>query len=466
MTGLRRTIAAPIAALAIAACAVPIASCAQPKPAPGTSRTPAATAPAQVASAAPRIDIELRWVLDTVKAGGKITEADIAAHFDSSFLAEVPAAQLATVMAQLGGTLPPIELTATETPAERRRLARIRTASGPLKVFISLDAKSEKIDGLLFQPDIDTAEIASLETLGREVTALAPSASFLAAEVVDGACKPIQETAADQELAIGSAFKLYILIALADRIAAGKLTWDGELAIDDRLKSLPSGTMQNEPNGARFSVRHFATQMISISDNTATDHLLHAVGRKAAEAAVASSGHTAPARNVPFLSTRELFLLKLALSDEERKTYLDSKPAKRRAYLDRILARRSLTDAGGIEWSAPRQIESLEWFASPNDLCRAMAALIARTGSDAGKPILDVLSKNPGLPIDAAKWPFIGFKGGSEPGVMNLSWILRRDDGRWFFASFGFNDPARALDESKILRVAGSVFALLRDHDR
>jgi hypothetical protein len=76
--------------------------------------------------------------------------------------------------------------------------------------------------------------------------------------------------------------------------------------------------------------------------------------------------------------------------------------------------------------------------------------------------VLDVLSKNPGLPIDAKVWPYIGFKGGSEPGVVNMTYLLRRDDDRWFVVSLGFNAAeGNALDEAKIFHLVAGVIELL-----
>ena len=49
-----------------------------------------------------------------------------------------------------------------------------------------------------------------------------------------------------------------------------------------------------------------------------------------------------------------------------------------------------------------------------------------------GDTALAVLAVNPG--IDAAtraKFDYVGFKGGSEPGVITLNYLVRRKDGRW-----------------------------------
>ena len=44
-------------------------------------------------------------------------------------------------------------------------------------------------------------------------------------------------------------FKLYILSAVANQIDAGDLKWDQQLTITEQIKSLPTGALQNKPDG-------------------------------------------------------------------------------------------------------------------------------------------------------------------------------------------------------------------------
>lgn len=60
-----------------------------------------------------------------------------------------------------------------------------------------------------------------------------------------------------------------MLDALAEAIASRRVAWDEKLTITDQVKSLPSGVLQNKPEGTRVSVRDVADALISISDNTA-----------------------------------------------------------------------------------------------------------------------------------------------------------------------------------------------------
>ena len=210
-----------------------------------------------------------------------------------------------------------------------------------------------------------------------------------------------------------------------------------------------------------MTVRTLAERMISISDNTATDHLLYTVGRVRVEAAMRATKPSKPTANVPFLSTREMFALKLGPA-EQLATYLALPGKKRRHFLDTDVARKRPTIEQVTGWDAPRHIDDLEWFATPRDLCSVMATLDARAHKAVAAPLRDVLAINNGLALDAKTWPYAGYKGGSEPGVMNLTWLLGRDDGKRFVVSLTVNSVAPPVfAESAVLGFATGVLEAL-----
>jgi len=428
---------------------VPGAPATQAKPAfPGAPATPTGD--------------QLAWVLDAiVRRHGTLGRAELEAHFHPSFLAQVPIDQALAIFEQLGHKL--TDLVVDDVQADGERLvARVTADKTKLRISLTLDPASQQISGLLVQRDLDTGpRPQSFEDALRAVAALAPKAQLLVATLDHGTCKPVQALAASDQLAIGSTFKLYILLALADRILAGKAAWSDELAVRDDWKSLPSGITQNEPPGTKHSLATLAERMISISDNTAADHLLYTIGRKAVEAAVRATRHARPALDTPFLSTRELFLMKLGPAAELER-YLKLPEARRRDHLDKTLAGKAPSiDIAGA-WKTARRIDQLEWFASSDDLCRVMATLWTRAQAPRAAPLLDVLAKNPGLPIDTKVWPYVGFKGGSEPGVVNMTYLLRRDDNQWFVITLGFNAAeGGTLDEAKIFHLAAGVIELV-----
>ncbi|WP_192784103.1 serine hydrolase [Nonomuraea angiospora] len=162
--------------------------------------------------------------------------------------------------------------------------------------------------------------------------------SFAAARIEpDGQCRIAHGLDADTQRPIGSAFKLYVLGALAQAVAEGRLSWNERLAIRDDHKSLPSGTLQNRPAGTMLALSEYADHMISISDNTATDHLIHRLGRDAVRRQLSLFGHREPDANVPILTTKAFFQLKAASDQDRTRQYL-ALPAHRRTADGRALA--------------------------------------------------------------------------------------------------------------------------------
>jgi len=141
--------------------------------------------------------------------------------------------------------------------------------------------------------------------------------------------------------------------------------------------------------------------------------------------------------------------------------YLSQSVRDRREFLSDLAGRAPRLESAA-SWFLPGRIEQLEWFASAQDLCRLMLSLQQRSQEPGLAPLRDVLAQDPGLPIDAEQFPYIAFKGGSEPGVLNLTWLVERRDGARFFVSIGLNDPkAPILDTTSVLYSALDIFDLL-----
>ncbi len=413
---------------------------------------------------------QLAWVLASLTHPP--SEAEVAPHFTSEFAAQVPPANIVSAFAQFASQLPSLTVDHVQPGHTPDRLVVVVSsekpgsdAGGGVKMRIALaveEAEPHRIVGLTFRPLVEGPEVKPLGSWDEVQGALrtvAPAVSFMAAEVAGGKCVALSSLEPKKQLAVGSTFKLYILYALAKQIAAGKHKWDDAIAIEDAKKSLPSGEMRSELAGKTFTVREFAEKMISVSDNTATDHLLAFVGRTAVEDAVKASGNATPAREVPFLSTRDLFSLKLLVSPDELHAYVAADVAHKRKLLESFEQRDlSTAPADPHGWSKPRMIDSLEWFASPEDLCKLMVALKTRADAPATAPVGAILTMNPGIPDETGSYKYIAFKGGSEPGVLNLTWLLqRKGDDRWLFLSTEFNDPTAAIDEAKAIAATSAA---------
>ncbi|HVZ34612.1 MAG TPA: serine hydrolase, partial [Polyangiaceae bacterium] len=405
---------------------------------------------------------QLGWVLGALNEGGNVSEAELREHFSEQFLAQVPLDQLASVLAALAAAAPFTLVAISDVTAEAALEVLVASASGQGIIDISVDPSSGLISGLLFReaPDLQSGRPASWDEVDSSVTNLAPRTNYLVAKLDGETCAAVHGARSDDRLAIGSTFKLYVLAELGRQIEAGMLDWQSTISIQDALKSLPSGQLQDLPAGTQLSIQDVATNMISISDNTAADHLIDRLGRENVEAEQSRAGHGAPELNIPFLTTRNLFWFKLNASAADVASYLADDVPTRRNVLDSIAGQPLATDAAA-SWTLPRYIDQLEWFASATDLCHVMASLDAAAERDGLSPLHDVLSKNPGLPLDTTAFPYVAYKGGSEPGVLQLAWLVHHRDGTRYFVSVGTNDTGAAIDETPVLRTALGIFDLL-----
>jgi len=320
----------------------------------------------------------------------------------------------------------------------------------------AVSADSDTVPAMATAPmDSATPSPDTPSQVDAAVRAFAPHAHYGVFDAADASCRQLHGWGAAIAAPIASAFKLWILDALAREIADGRASWDEVLPVRDDLRSDPSGQVYAMPAGTALTVRQYAELMISISDNTAADHLLARLGRQTVEAAMVSVRVSTATRNTPLLSTADMTRLKF-VSPEAGERYLALETAdERRRYLDRLPAEVPFpwTGAGAappdLDLDRPRRIAELEWFASPADLCRTMvdlASLAGRPGLDA---VADILALNPGVPPDIENhWEQIRFKGGSEPGVLALVYWLTRPDGPRRVAVLAVSDPNRLIAES------------------
>ena len=272
---------------------------------------------------------------------------------------------------------------------------------------------------------------------------------------------PIIAHNAERELALGSAFKLYVLSELVREVNAHERKWTDVVPLDARFASLPSGMLQTWPAGAPVTLHTLASLMISISDNTAADQLLMTLGRERVERMVATTGHFKPELDVPFLTTLEMFKLKGDPAGKAAAAYLALDAKGRRDYLAGPLTALKREEIKPYADGRPAYVDKIEWFASSADMCRVMDWLRRQTEDD--KTAREILAINPGsgLNIPRDKWRYVGYKGGSEPGVLNLTYLLQSTKGDWYAFSISWNNPQAALDSTKLLTLVQQVLQLI-----
>ena len=375
--------------------------------------------------------------------------------FDQSFLMAVSPEMLAGMHDQLSAQFGAIQSVAQIEPRDSLsgtvtfRFEKA-TGSGPM---ILAPSPPHRIVGLQLAKFVPTDNNPA--ALKAELAALPGEVGVLFAPL-DSAGESVLALNETRQFAIGSTFKLYILSALARSIEAGEREWSDVVRINRR--SFPSGRMQDWPKGAPVTLQTLATMMISISDNTATDILLHELGRSTVEAELKRLGHSDPARTLPFLSTLEMFALKG--SEANMRKYIAGDETVRRLILADFE-----DDVGGDpdkvtppRFVEPTAIDTLEWFASGRDLQQ-----VARRLSEIQDPVVrGILGISKALPAGLAEeWRYVGYKGGSEPGVLNLTWLLQSQDGRWYVLAMSWNNPDAALDHQAFELLAQRALALV-----
>ena len=276
---------------------------------------------------------------------------------------------------------------------------------------------------------------------------IAPRSNLLIAEFAGSGCQAIHGRDEDERLAIASVFKLYVLGELARQVQRGTVSWSDRVTLDDGLRSMPVGDYAFAPSGTRVSVRALAEAMIWRSDNTATDHLIDLLGRDNVYRALAAFGHADSAINSPLLLTRELFAIKMTQSPEWMRRYMEASDREQMAMLKADIDPLRLNPGGGWgKWSGPTAIDGIEWFASATELCRASASLWSLGAQRGLEPIREILTGNRDMVTDDKAWKRAGYKGGLEAGVVNMTYILERSDGRVFFVSAGYNATRGTID--------------------
>jgi len=421
--------------------------------APASAQTAAPTA-AQPVQPDPAFQARLDALIAILSGGG-----DYAAYFTPAFQTQVPQATLQSVTAQLiAGNGKPVAILSVSQETPWRANVRVQYEKAVANVLLVTDpAPPHRVGGLLVR-GFESAE-KTLPAVESAFAALPGDVGYAIAKLGSGAPQLLKGRNADKPYAIGSAFKLVILAELVRATNAGERTWDDLVTLDGG--TLPGGVYAQKPKGTRVTLRELATQMISISDNSATDILLHALGRAKVEAMMPALGIADPARNRPFLGTMELFKLKGVAGLAER--YLPLDEAGRRKLLGGEVAGIPpiLINATSFTQKIPNRIDTLEWFESPSDLVRVMDWLRRNTEGMAGIEARKVLSVNPGVSPDVrGKWQWIGYKGGSEPGVMNMTLLLQARNGDWYVVTGSWNDAQKEVDQGRFASLIGKAAEL------
>ena len=426
-----------------------LASACSPAGAPtsaGSATAAASTRPARVvAPPETAAGAQLRWLL-AATAHLPVSDGQVRAHFDAAFLAEDDAAVLnQSLQAVTGAEVRSIQVSELNTVVA---IVSARAAP-PTEVWLTVDSQG-LISELRISPATTGPTPATWADVDAALRSVAPQVRLLVADVSNGSCRTVHSIDPGTAAPIGAAFKLYVLAALGHAVASGTVRWNQPLTVTAQLKSLPAGELQNEPDGTQVSVLDAAAAMTSLSDNTATDMLINLMGRSAVEDALTTTGMANPALDRPLLTTREIFVLKLRQWPALAERYISANEPSRRTLLASTVDRAPLPAvAAAGSWIAPRDINSLEYFASASDICRAYASLAALAARPGLSPIGQVLSLNDdSLALDPAQWKTTWFKGGSEPGVLTMAYLATTRTGHSYVVTVLAEDPSQPINET------------------
>ena len=303
-------------------------------------------------------------------------------------------------------------------------------------------------------PVIADQQRDSLSAVAAEMATLPGSAALGIYALEARGMRALLEVNAAQAAPVGSSFKLWVLAEAVRQMRSGARRWRDVVALGAR--ALPSGHMQGWPADAPVTLQTLATMMIAISDNTATDTLMATLGRARVEAMVAAVGITDPARTLPLLTTREAAAIKAdpALAASWGRSSLTERRALLATHQRRFGA--ATLDPTLFD-GTPRAAGTVEWFASPADMARTLDWL--RRHGD--RPTQQILAINPGLPPATARgFAYVGYKGGSEPGVMALNYLLNTRDGRWFAVTGNWYRGDVAIEEARFAALMHRAVAL------
>ncbi|GHA20966.1 serine hydrolase [Devosia pacifica] len=349
-----------------------------------------------------------------------------AERFTPAFLEQVPISQIEALLAQVRST---IGATESVIPRGDSYVVRTRTHTMPVEISLTADGR---ISRLLFRPPVQRN--ASIADIAAQFDELEGAVSYLVLR--DG--EEMASSRADDALAVGSAFKLGVIGVAQQRVADGALGWSDVLRLDARHVSLPSGLLQTFPSGAPVTVHTASALMISISDNTATDLLMDALGREA----------VAEQLGIEFaLTTREFFFLKGDI--EMREAYLAADTATKAEIAQQMAAR----ELPALNPNLPLHDEGVEWYVSARTLC----TLIEDVAD------LDVMQINPGV-ADPAQWQSVAYKGGSETGVLNMTTYAVGQDGSRNCVVLTIN-AAQPIQATTPTSIYASILAALSPQD-
>ncbi|MBU3699397.1 MAG: serine hydrolase [Candidatus Kapabacteria bacterium] len=376
--------------------------------------------------------------------------------FTAQFLKQVPAAKLSMLVGQLTSQTGPCNgIRITERRSAYQVAAEASTTNGfSIPVLLTIEAQAPYlIAGFFLRPPVKA--VGTLDSLVGSLKDLEGSVAFTVTNLSGGSV--VTSIGSSEHLPVGSTFKLYVLGELVRSIGRGERAWTDILRIDSAFRSLPSGRLHTWPHRSPLTLHSLAAMMISESDNTATDALIRLLGPDKIAQQMSAMGHDRPDLNVPFLTTLQAFKLKYAPGGLAA-AFVSKSVEERRSMLAQIDT--AVTHDSIAFTMEPTALETIEWFATTSELTRAMDWLRRDAMMRKDDSGLEILSINSGVPVGKS-WKRVCFKGGSEPGTINLTYLLEHANGTWYAVSGTWFNKRGAVDEARFAGLMERAITLL-----
>lgn len=328
----------------------------------------------------------------------------------------------------------PFTLTDVEVGAGHAKL----TVQTSYRVAQTIELRTDET-GMIdrFNVEVVPPHINTWSDIDEQLTSTGARYSYQVAKVNDGRCVKVAGSNTELSLPLASIFKLYVLLAVADAVKANTLEWTDTLTITEEAKAVGSSGFDELDPGATVTVRDAAQQMISASDNMATDLLIGRLGPGAIERALQAAGHHDPASMTPFPTMHELFSVGWG-TPNLREQWKQASREGRAELLQQTNSRPYEPDPERTHM--PASDIGAEWYGSAADICRLHATLQTGAVGEAAQ-VKDILSAVPGIDLDRDDWPYIGAKAGNLPGDLTFSWYAVDASGQPWVVSLQSNWP-------------------------
>lgn len=380
--------------------------------------------------------------------------------FHPDFLAAIPEAQLRALAARITTSFGTATRVTSLVPENANTVtAKIALTNGTVRVQFSIEPTAPHRITSLRINDVVSSE-RSLTEIMDSIKALPGRTNFALYELNSGVPILSKGHGTGAAMPVGSAFKLIILAELVRAIEAGERRWEDTTPRGDR--DLPPGLFSQSPNTTRLSLYTLAEKMISVSDNSATDLLLHALGRERVESMQLQLGIETPALNRPFIGTMDAFKLKSSTALRERWIGADEKG--RRQLMTEIESAPSNEIAAFFKNGKPASPDLIEWFFTPLDLARTMDWLRRHTQYGLAAKARDILALNAGVKKEVAlRYKYVGYKGGSEPGVIHMTLLLQDQRSDWKVLTASWLDKQEPVDDYRFAALMARASELALD---